>query len=129
MLWIMLSMRSEEVVFVISNSSRALILLGSFSKCRIVTVSSIGRISCPAFSICSENVDFPVDVVKSLLCSLNLVLKFLFVLVELVAVIACQFVYSSLFEFVVIFDAIAYYILYFVACFQPDVDVFVHLFE
>ena len=79
MLWTMLSMRSEEVTFIISNSSRALILLGSFSKCRIVIVSFIGRITCPAFSICSENVDFPVDVVQSLLCSLNLVLKFLFV--------------------------------------------------
>ena len=38
MLWTMLSMGSEEVAFVISNSSRALILLGSFSKCRIVIV-------------------------------------------------------------------------------------------
>ena len=72
MLWTMLSMQLDVVAFIISNSSRALILLGSFLKCRIVIVSSIGRISCPMFNMCSENVDFPVDVAKYLLCSLNL---------------------------------------------------------
>ena len=72
----LLSMRSEVVAFMISNSLGALILLGSFSKCKIVKVYSIGRISCPVFSICSENVDFPFDVAKSVLCSLNLVWNF-----------------------------------------------------
>ena len=38
---------AEVVTFIISDSSRALILLGSFSKCRIIIVSSIGHISCP----------------------------------------------------------------------------------
>ena len=61
----MLSMRSEVVAFIISNFSRAFILLGSLSKCRNVIIFCIGRISCNAFSTCSENVDFPVDVAKS----------------------------------------------------------------
>ena len=60
--------------------SRALILLGPFSKCKIAMVSSIGRISCPAFRMCSEKVDFPVEMAKSFVCSSNLVLKFLFFL-------------------------------------------------
>jgi hypothetical protein len=54
--------------------------LGLFSKCKIVMVSSIGRISCPAFGMCSEKDDFLVKVAKSFQCSLNLVLKFLIVL-------------------------------------------------
>ena len=78
-------MRSEVVAFIISNSLRALILFGSFSKCRIVIVSSIDRISCPVFSICSENVDFPVDVfIKS-----GSEMSFYPAYVELVEAIAC----------------------------------------
>ena len=73
---IMLSMWSEVVAFIISFCSRA---LRSFPKCKFVMVSSIGRISCPEFRMCSEKVDFPFDVEKSFLCSLNLFLKFLFV--------------------------------------------------
>ena len=38
-----MSMQSEVVTFTISNSSRALILLGSFSKCRIVIVQFMTR--------------------------------------------------------------------------------------
>ena len=60
--------------------SRALIFLRSFLKFKIVMVSSISLISCPAFRICLEKVDFPVEVAKFFQCSLNLVLKFLFVL-------------------------------------------------
>jgi hypothetical protein len=37
------------------------------------TSQDMDGFSCPAFNICLENVDFPVDVAKSLLCSLNLV--------------------------------------------------------
>ena len=80
MFWTMLNMRLEVVAFTISISSRVLILLGSLSKCKIVMVSFIGRISCPAFRMCSEKVDLPVDVANSFLCSLNMILKFLFVL-------------------------------------------------
>ena len=68
------------VAFIISNSSRAFILLGIFSKSKIVMVSSIGRISCLEFRMYSEKVDFLVEVAKSFLCSLNVVLKFRFVL-------------------------------------------------
>ena len=126
----MLSMRSEVVAFIISNSLKALILLGLFSKCRIVIVSYIGHISCSAFSTCSENVDFPIDVAKSLLCSLNLVLKFLYVLpMQNLLQLLHVFCIPSLFEFVVVFDAIAYYLVHFVVCFQPNVDVLIYLSE
>ena len=68
------------VACVISNSSRAFVLLGSFSKFKNVIASSIGHISRLAFTMSSEKVDSPVDVAKSFLCFLNLILKFLLVL-------------------------------------------------
>ena len=44
-------------------------------------VSSIVFISCPSLRTCSENLDLPSSAyLKSFLCSLNLVLKFLLVL-------------------------------------------------
>ena len=49
--------------------------MGLFSKCNLIMISFIGRISCRAFRTCSEKVDFPVQVAKSFLCSLNLALK------------------------------------------------------
>jgi hypothetical protein len=61
----MLSMWLEVIVFIISICSRALILLGSFSKCKIVVVSSINYISCHLFKMCSENIDLLVEVAKS----------------------------------------------------------------
>ena len=53
-------------------------------------VSSIVFISCPSLRTCSENLDLPSAYLKSFLCSLNLVLKFL--LTVSVAAGACQFV-------------------------------------
>ena len=50
-------------------------------------VSSIVFISCPSLRACSENLDLSSAYLKSFLCSLNLVLKFLFVKVG-----ACQFI-------------------------------------
>ena len=54
--------------------------LGVIFKCKIVMIPSIGPISCPAFRMSSEKVDFPVEVAKSFLCALNLILKFLYTL-------------------------------------------------
>ena len=43
-------------------------------------VSSIVFISCPSLRTSSENLDSPAAYLKSFLCSLNLVLKFMLVL-------------------------------------------------
>ena len=44
-------------------------------------ISSIVFISCLSLRTCSENLDLPSAYLKSFLCSLNLVLKFLLVLI------------------------------------------------
>ena len=43
-------------------------------------VSSFVFISCPSLRTCTDNLDLPSAYLKSFLCSLNLVLKFLLVL-------------------------------------------------
>ena len=69
-----MSMLLEVVAIIISISSRGLIILPTISRCKIVMDYSIDHISCPGFRMCSENVDFFVEL-KLFLRSLNLILK------------------------------------------------------
>ena len=72
--------------------------------------SSIVFISCPSLRTCSENLDLPSTYLKSFLCSLNLVLKFLIgsSYIKFVAVGACRFINPLPVIFVILF----YFILF-----------------
>ena len=78
-------------------SSRALILLGSFQRYKIVMFYSIGRILCSALRMCSEKVSFPVDVAKSFLGSLNLMLRLFFYSICKIYYSCCTLTYILLF--------------------------------
>ena len=72
-----LSMWLEVISFLIL---RVLMIQGSFSKCKIDILSSIGCISCPTSWDCFENKDLPAKAMKFSLCLLHLILKFIFFL-------------------------------------------------
>ena len=56
-----------------------MVLVRLFTRCTMDMVSSIVFIPCPSLRTCSENLDLASAYQISLLCSLNLVLKFLLV--------------------------------------------------
>ena len=57
-------------------------------------VSSIVFISCPSLRRCSENLNLPSAYLKSFLCSLNLVLKFLWLFLYKICCSWCMSVYK-----------------------------------
>ena len=69
-----------EAAFNISIASSVFIPLWLFSWCIMDIVFSFVFISCPSLRTCSENLDLPSAYLKFVLCSLNIVLKFLLVL-------------------------------------------------
>ena len=88
-----LSMFCDAATFRISISSSLLIFSRLFSLWKIVMISSICFISWPSSITCVEKLERPSSQIKSFLCSLNVVLKFLFV-VKFLTVDAHQFVNS-----------------------------------
>ena len=94
-------------------SLQVFIILCLFSRCIVDVVSSINFISCPSLSTWSENLDSP-SYLKSFLCSLNYVLKFVCSLyIKFVAAGACLFINSLAIIFVGVFFFVWDYVIQF----------------